>query len=258
MSNVQGILAGIQVGEMPTEIQLEGLGSQELVDLMGELGVVARTRPGVAAQARQTATAAARALQKKAVQGKRSGSAIREKHDDTAKTKLENRIHLIADEKIRKGLETGELTAVDHEIYVIKAADGTYTEMITEADDKKTGLSNLVKGQLPSGTAMLVTHVALMEGTGASPAAVDFGVISANTRNGEYSFSASQKTLGDTCSTEAFYGTPSDEYVSYHRLECPVLIQNATDIKFNLKTPGAPAADTCYKLLLRGVITARA
>jgi hypothetical protein len=255
MSNVQGILAGTQVGQLPTPIELEGLGSQELVDLMGELGVVIRTNPAAAAAAKRTQAMAAKALQNK---GGRSVSVNREKHDDTAKAKLESRIHLIADEKIRKGLESGDLTAVDHEVYAIKAASGTYVEMVTEADDKQTGLSNLVKGQLPSGTVMLVTHIALKEGTGATPSAVDFGTLTANTRNGEYSFGASQKTLGDTSSNEVYHGTPSDEYTGYHRLECPVLIQNATDIKFNVKLPAAPAANTCYKLLLRGVITAKA
>ena len=271
MSQVQGILGAIEEnGTLPDIETVNGLGDQELVNLVNGLGALMIRKPSVskAAQAVQKAAADALAIKASANTLKQHAGGHRgESSTDTGKTKFEKRISQIENKAIREGLEAKNLTVSDYEFYVVKAANGASTDMILESDLKKIGVTNLVGGQLPSGTAFLITHISLKEGVAGSPSAdpiadgmtVDFGNMSINTRNGEFNLTNGQKVLiPASASCEVFRNVPVTEPSGYFKLEAPKVIQTAMDMKSELKLPNAPTSHTYFKLSFRGLITVKA
>jgi len=281
---VNGILNSIENGEEVDFSAVNGLGDTELVDLMEGLGLMVANK-SLPANVKQQAgafmnKAVPRIIYKKPANpgysdpNKRVANSQHTKGESkelSGKALFEARIDQIEDPRIKASLLAKTTTFMDHEIVVCKKAVAGITEMIKAGDARDVGYTNINKAQLPSGTAMLVTAISVEAGvhpgTPTGVEATDCKVVKytqagvladAAIVNGEYDFKNGQKVLGDDVPVAIFTNPELDVPVGFHRLEVPKILQNATDIIFDIKPAGTPATNTYLKVRLRGVITVKA
>ncbi len=186
----------------------------------------------------------------------------------TVKAKFEKRISQIDDEEIRKGLANGSLTIADYEAFAIKHAGGSDTiQMFKSSDDKDSGVTNLNRGMLGNQEALLVDSIILLSGVNAAPSgdekndgvAVDFDLIPNNFSAGYYTFKNGQKNFSEDTSLHAFRKKDGSGFQDgQFKLEVPKMIQPSKDIVFDLKLPAAAAANTYFKVILKGAIVVKA
>jgi len=201
------------------------------------------------------------------IRNRSKGRAKAKKQDSTthtSKSLFENRFGEIENASIRKALKDGKATVSDFEIVSTKLSNGTLTEMFVEGDTKKPGIANINNAKLRSGSVMLITHICILEAIGAGETdtdarAADYKIITPATANGDFTFKNGQKTFIDDASLALFKkGELTGLRKGEIKLEVPKMIQDATEIVFNIAPAKAPVANTFYKVLLKGVITNRA
>ncbi len=261
---VQNVISGLLGGlghAQATELDVVDLTDSQVVEVLSGLGAY-KSHP----RYKEAVTMAVKTLSAK---NKRNNIQVRKSDtkDMTGKAKFEKRISQIENEDIRKGLASGLYTIADYEVYAIKKGDSDTVDMFLSSDDRASGVSNINKGQLNNREAMLVTHIAFQEGVCAAPtgdekidgATVDFKRITSNTANGDFNFKNGQKIFNERSSMGVFKlsentGLRDGEV----ELEVPKLVQEAKDVIFETKLPAAPAAETYFKIMLKGVIVVKA
>ncbi|MCF6183101.1 MAG: hypothetical protein L3J56_00500 [Bacteroidales bacterium] len=258
---ISGLLNGTLNGSQATELDVIDLTDSQIAEVISGLGAY-KSHP-------RYNEAVSRAVSSLAKRNKRNTIQIRkpDSKDMTGKAKFEKRISQIENDDIRRGLANGTYTIADYEVYAIKKADSDTVDMFLSSDDRASGVTNINKGQLNNREAMLITHVVFQEGIAAAPtgdpkvdgASVDFKKITSNTANGDFNFKNGQKIFSERASMDIFKRGESESLRSGEiELEVPKLVQEAKDIIFETKLPATPAADTYFKVMLKGVIVIKA
>lgn len=258
---ISGLLNGTLNGSQATELDIVFLDDNQVAEVFSGLGKY-KSHP----RYKDAVSMAVKTLERK---NKSNTIQIRKSDtkDMTGKAKFEKRISQIENDDIRKGLATGQYTIADFEVYAVKQADSDTVDMFLSSDDRASGVTNINKGQLNNREAMLVTHIAFQEGVAAAPtgnpavdgATVDFKKITSNTANGDFNFKNGQKIFSERASMDIFKRGESEALRNGEiELEVPKLIQEAKDIIFETKLPDAPADDTYFKIMLKGVIVVKA
>lgn len=159
-------------------------------------------------------------------------------------------------ENIRQGLAQKRLQLADTNFYVVKAAGALTTiKMITNADTKSIGISNLANGKLDKDNYLLLTHVRLTAGIsviGALDAA--YGVVGKEVVNGQVEFKNGTKyLLPNECGTKIFDTTGrTDVTVGTYRLANPKWLEPQQQLEFNLSLSQAAPANTFLRVELIG------
>jgi hypothetical protein len=258
---ISGLLNGTLNGSQATELDVVDLTDSQVAEVISGLGAY-KSHPRYKEAVSRAVSSLARKNKRNTLQIRKSDS-----KNMTGKAKFEKRISQIENDDIRKGLASGQYTIADFEIYAIKKADSDTVDMFLSSDDRAAGVTNINKGQLNNREAMLVTHVVFQEGVAAAPtgnpdvdgATVDFKKITSNTANGDFNFKNGQKIFSERASLDIFKRGESDSLRNGEvELEVPKLVQEAKDIIFETKLPAAPAANTYFKILLKGVIVVKA
>jgi hypothetical protein len=251
-------LAGTQVNEL----DVVDLTDSQLVSVIDGLGKY-RTHPKYQRALTRVASAVVKKNGRNILQLRQPDN-----KNMTVKAKFEKRIPQIEDEEIRKGLANGTLTIADYEAFAIKHAGGSDTiQMFKSSDDKDSGVTNLNRGMLGNQEALLVDSIILLSGVNGAPTGdekadgkvVDYGIIPSDFSAGFYTFKNGQKTFSEDTSLHAFRKTDGSEFqVGEFKLEVPKMIQPSKDIVFDLKLPVSAAANTYFKVILKGVIVVKA
>lgn len=257
---ISGLLGGLGEAQA-TELDVVDLTDSQVEEVLTGLGAY-KSHPNYRPAVRRVVSTLTRRNKRNRVQIRQSDSKTM-----TGKAKFEKRISQIENDDIRKGLASGLYTIADFEIYAIKPADSDTVDMFLPSDDRKSGVTNINKGQLNNREAMLVTHVTFQEGVCAAPtgnaqvdgATVEFKKITPNTANGDYNFKNGQKIFNERSGMAVFEVAENDSMRNGEvELEVPKLIQESKDITFETKLPATPVANTYFKIMLKGVIVVKA
>jgi len=257
---ISGLLSGLGEAQA-TELDIVDLTDSQLEEVLTGLGAY-KSSPQYRPAVRRVISTLSKRNKRNQIQIRKSDTKYM-----TGKAKFEKRISQIENDDIRKGLASGLYTIADFEIYAIKPADSDTVDMFLPSDDRKSGVTNINKGQLNNREAMLVTHVTFQEGVCAAPTGVptvdggtvDFGKVTPNTANGDYNFKNGQKIFNERSGMAVFQIAESDGLRNGEiELEVPKLIQESKDITFETKLPATPVAETYFRIMLKGVIVVKA
>ena len=259
--------------------QFKGLTEDQVNGLLGE---ISKMPPS---QLKAQLTDKVNAIKKHV--GKRSGGGIIETTNLSVRELLKARLNEIQDPNIRQGIADKTLTAIDHTIYMIRAAGANNTIEVFQKSDRKSYtdlsvLTNLNSATLNGNEVFLITSIVLLYGeiltadlatSGKGAGSVDWrkfspkfatydGSTAMQLYNGIFSLSTSQKVLIDDMTTSVFDHSRADLSDREYKLEFPRLIQANGDVKLDIKMPSPIVPTTNYtgfvKVLLKGAITAKA
>lgn len=176
-------------------------------------------------------------------------------HNLSSRDEAMMRIGMLPKE-IRDGLAAKRLQLADTVFYVVKAAGAATTlKMITNADLKAVGISNLPNGKLDKDNYFLLTHVRLMSGVSAvSAQAAAFGVPEKAIVNGQVEFKVGTKyLLPNEFGLSVFETTnKTDVLEGMFRLASPKWIEPQQQLEFNMDMSKACEADTWVRVELHG------
>jgi len=176
----------------------------------------------------------------------------------SAKAEIESRLYLMPQE-IVEGLKAQTLQISDAELYCNKSIDvAAYAELWANSDVALAGVTNINNRKLEPSQYFLMTGISLMSGTGADAKAVDYGLIAAIIKNGDFQLTIGQKIVVPKTSCYIFdTDGVTNTKVGYYKLENPKLIPPQTEIKPEIWCGGANAATTCIRIVLHGVIVTK-
>lgn len=157
---------------------------------------------------------------------------------------------------IRDGLAAKRLQLADTVFYIVKAAGtSTTVKMITNADLKSVGVSNLPNGKLDKDNYFLLTHVRLVSGVSEN-GGVDaaFGVPEKSIVNGQVEFKVGTKYLLPNEFGLSVFDTTSknDSLAGMFRLSSPKWIEPQQQLEFNMDLAKIAAPHTFIRLELHG------
>ncbi len=163
-------------------------------------------------------------------------------------------------EGIRNGLAEKRLQLADTVFYICKTpGSSTQIKMITNADTKSVGISNLPNGKLDKDNYLLLTHVRLVSGVSAyGPVDTDFGSIAEKAiLNGQVEFKVGTKYLLPNETASSIFDTEnvaaSVPIMGVFRLANPKWIEPQQQIEFNLSLSQACVGNAQIRLELIGV-----
>lgn len=161
---------------------------------------------------------------------------------------------------IRKGLADKRLQLVDTVFYVVKTPGAATTQkMLTNADTKSVGISNIANGKLDKDQHMLLTHIRLTSGAAlAGAAAAAFGTAELGILNGQVEFKCGSKYILPNEIGNHIFNTTGLTMVTpgTYRLNNPKWLEPQQQMEFNLAFSQALAANTHVRLELIGTSVA--
>lgn len=157
---------------------------------------------------------------------------------------------------IRQGLDEKRLQLTDHVIYICKTPGAaTILKMITNADTKSVGVSNIPNGKLDKDNHFLLTHIRLMSGVSAVGIAdAAFGIAEKAILNGQVEFKIGTKYLLPNENGNRLFDTTNQNTVQpgTYRLSNPKWLEPQQQIEFNLALSQACAVNTHIRLEFHG------
>ncbi len=173
----------------------------------------------------------------------------------SGKALLERRMHLLPKE-IREALHNGQLSITDYVIYgIVDGNDKNAFSIISNAQSKQLGTTNIGNGKLPSNTAFLLMSISLQEAVydSTNDKYGDFDLLSEDSRKGEWTLKIGNKPVFDGQPTEMFYRPEVKGIKGEWKLENPKLIMPQTDIDFSVNFTAN--TKNRFRVILRGVAT---
>jgi hypothetical protein len=168
---------------------------------------------------------------------------------------FEKRMPMLPKE-IQMGLANKNLQVVDAAYYVTKSvAASKIAKMLKDDDNKVIGQSNISSAKLEKGNVLLLSGIILLAGVaeaGKTVADVNFDILPAVIRNGEFEFKANGTTLIPATSCEVFNTTNMTIRKGLFRLDNPKIINDQQAMELNIEwATNAPDA-TFIKAILVG------
>jgi len=161
----------------------------------------------------------------------------------------------------KQGLLKKQKQLVDTTIYVVKdISKSKLVKMFQDDDNKVVGMSNLSGGKLEKGNFMTLKGIQLLYGV--APAdkdfrSVNFGVLPAFIRNGEYEFTANGSVLIPSRSLEVFDTANMQVRRGYNELVNPKMLETQQPLEFEAEW-GEHAPDRAYlKIIMHGTSVAK-
>lgn len=171
----------------------------------------------------------------------------------------------IQDEEVLKQLREGKLTVSDFEIYSVRQADGSRTEMFKPADSENENRTNLNGAKLRDGGYFAATSIQLLGGVNSDTVndpdgyLIDFVKVTPSIANGNISFySGSQEIFADSSATSFAHSGTAELLPGEKRLESPKLLHPKKEIRLDLDNQGGHTADYFVRAVIRGVILTKA
>lgn len=155
---------------------------------------------------------------------------------------------------IREGLLKKRLQLVDTRFYTVKSiAAKTSIDLFQGTDAKSVSLGNIASQKIEKDNWFILSAVKLQYGTGLAKESVEFGLIPAVIRNGEFELEAGNKKIVGLMDNEVF-NTDGLDTVSkgVYKLDNPKIIEPQVEIKMPMKWGAAAAADSWLKITLIG------
>ena len=221
----------------PQEI-ISGLGEVEIDALFGELSAL-------------PSKARVNAIKKIA----NTAAITQNKGRGTSREEFLKRMQTL-DPDITKNIAKGHMRLADVELYATKYVGGLQTvKMLTDDDYKVVGKNNISRGKLEKDNVMLLHSIILISGVGAgavNPFDVDFGLIPALIRNGEFLFKANGSEMIPLSSNEAFNTENMTCRIGEFKLDNPVLIQTQKELSFEISWATAAVPNTWMRIIFKG------
>ena len=175
---------------------------------------------------------------------------------NNSRGEFEKRLHWLPKE-IQQGLASKTLQAVDAAYYVTKPIGvSKIIKMLKDDDNKIVGVCNISSAKLEKGNIMLLAGIILLVGI-ANPVntkveEVNFQLLPAYVRNGEFEFKANGTTLIPSTSCEVFNTANMNIRNGLFMLDNPKVILDQQAMELNVEW-GANAPDGAYmKAVLLG------
>ncbi len=157
---------------------------------------------------------------------------------------------------IQQGLRNRHLQAVDAAFYLCKDISGQKSiKMLKDDDNKVVGICNISRGKLEKGNIFLLNGIILLSGiaaVGETAGDVNYDVLPAGLRNGEFELRANGTTLFSNIACEVFQTTGTHYQKGFYRLDNPKIIRDQQNIEFNVEWASPAKAQTYMKLVLLG------
>jgi hypothetical protein len=158
--------------------------------------------------------------------------------------------------EIQMGLANKNLQVVDAAYYVTKnVASSKIAKMLKDDDNKDIAQSNLSSAKLEKGNLLLLSGIILLAGVaeaGKTVADVNFDIVPAFIRNGEFQFKANGTTLITSTSCEVFNTTNMTIRKGLFRLDNPKMIHDQQAMEFNIEWGSNAPENTFLKAILIG------
>ncbi len=168
---------------------------------------------------------------------------------------FEKRMPMLPKE-IQQGLASKNLQVVDAAYYVTKNVSGSkIAKMLKDDDNKIVGQSNISSAKLEKGNLMLLSGIILLAGiadVGKTVQDVNFDILPAFMRNGEFEFKANGTTLIPSTSCEVFNTTNMTIRKGLFRLDNPKMIHDQQAMEFNIEWGTNALDNTFIKAILIG------
>lgn len=168
---------------------------------------------------------------------------------------FEKRMPMLPKE-IQQGLANKNLQVVDAAFYVTKSvAANKIAKMLKDDDNKVVGQSNISSAKLEKGNNMLLSGIILLAGVaeaGKTVADVNFDILPAYIRNGEFEFKANGTTLIPSTSCEVFNTTGMTIRKGLFRLDNPKIINDQQAMELNIEWGSNALDGTFIKAILIG------
>jgi len=172
-----------------------------------------------------------------------------------SRAEFEKRIHLLPSE-IQKGLANQSLQAVDTALYVVKdIASSKVAKIFRDDDNKIVGTSNISSGKLEKGNFFLLYGIQILSGIpeeDKSPGEIEFGLLPAFLRNGEFEFKANGTVLLPLTSNEVFNTDGKNITRGLYVLDNPKVIKDQQPIELNMEWAVNAPTGTHMKAVLWG------
>jgi hypothetical protein len=171
----------------------------------------------------------------------------------------------IQDEEVKALLKAGKLTVSDFEIYSVRKADGSRTEMFKPSDAENENFTNINNAKLRDGGYFVAQSIQLLGGVNADTLndpegkLIDFGKVASSVANGNISFyNGSQEIFSNSSVTAYRHDGTAELLPGEKRLESPKLLHPKKEIRLDLDNQAGHAADYFVRAVIRGVILTKA
>jgi hypothetical protein len=168
---------------------------------------------------------------------------------------FEKRMPMLPKE-IQMGLANKNLQVVDAAYYVTKSVTGSkIAKMLKDDDNKVVGQSNISSAKLEKGNVMLLSGIILLAGVveqGKTIGDVNFDILPAYMRNGEFEFKANGTTLIPATSCEVFNTTNMTIRKGLFRMDNPKIIHDQQAMELNIEWASNAVEGACIKAMLIG------
>ncbi len=162
------------------------------------------------------------------------------------------------DPELTKKIATGQMRLADVSYYATKFVGAKNSiDMLVDDDKKVIGVNNISMGKLEKDNVFLLDSISLLSGVGAgdiTPFDVDFDMIPALVRNGQFILKANGAEIIPKSSLEMF----DTEYMNCKKgefkLANPILIQTQKEIEFRADWGTVCVAHTWLKVILKGTV----
>ena len=157
---------------------------------------------------------------------------------NNSRGEFEKRLHWLPAE-IQSGIAKKALQAVDAAFYLTKNASGSkIAKMLRDDDNKVVGQCNISSAKLEKGNIMLLHSIILLAGiaeNGLTINDVNFDIIPAIIRNGEFEFRANGTTIIPSLSCEVFNTTGMNVRKGCFTLDNPKMIFDQQAMEMNIE-----------------------
>lgn len=176
----------------------------------------------------------------------------------TSREEFIKRLGLL-DPKLQAGVVNGTIRFADIAYYVVKSVSGAISmnKMFKDDDNKVTGISNVSRGQLEKDNVFMLDKIILLGGANANttdPGDVNFEIIDAKIRNGEFIFKANGSEIIPLTSCEIFDTESTNSKKGSYKLANPVLIQSQKAMELEIVWKTAATTNYWLKAVLMGTV----
>ena len=185
--------------------------------------------------------------------------------DLTGRALMELFLDQIQDEEVKTQLRNGELTTSDFEIYSVRKADGSRTEMFKPADAENENFTNINGAKLRDGGYFLAQSIQILGAVNSDPTGdpdgklIDFGKIAPSVANGNVSFyNGSQEIFANSSASAFQHEGTADLMPGEKRLESAKLLHPKREIRLDLDNQAGHPANYFVRAIIRGVILTKA
>jgi len=174
---------------------------------------------------------------------------------NNSRGEFEKRLHWLPRE-IQAGIANKSLQAVDAAYYLSKNASGNkIAKLLRDDDNKVVGQCNISSAKLEKGNIMLLHAIVLLAGVaenGQTITDVNFDIIPAIIRNGEFEFRANGTTIIPSMSCEVFNTAGMNFRKGCFVLDNPKMIFDQQAMEMNIEWGSNAPANFYLKAVLMG------